>query len=102
VKTFLNDTFGSEKIISRGFLHEWPAQSPDLTPLDFWLWSFLKDDVYPNGYCPPNKEILKERIQHAAGAVTMQHLQMAVGNVKCRLEACLKKKGSHFEKCMQS
>ena len=24
----------------------WPARSPDLTPLDFWLWGYLKDHVY--------------------------------------------------------
>jgi len=24
----------------------WPPQSPDLTPLDFFLWGYLKDKVY--------------------------------------------------------
>lgn len=24
----------------------WPARSPDLTPLDFWLWGYLKNRVY--------------------------------------------------------
>ena len=24
---------------------EWPARSCDLTPLDFWLWSYLKDKI---------------------------------------------------------
>ena len=24
----------------------WPARSPDLSPLDFWLWGYLKDKVY--------------------------------------------------------
>ena len=25
---------------------EWPARSPDLTPMDFWLWGYLKEKVY--------------------------------------------------------
>ena len=25
---------------------EWPARSPDLTPLDFFLWGYLKSKVY--------------------------------------------------------
>jgi hypothetical protein len=23
-----------------------PARSPDLTPLDFWLWDYFQDQVY--------------------------------------------------------
>ena len=26
--------------------HEWPARSPDLTPCDFFLWGWLKEQVY--------------------------------------------------------
>jgi hypothetical protein len=25
---------------------EWPPISPDLTPMDFFLWGFVKDNVY--------------------------------------------------------
>jgi hypothetical protein len=25
---------------------EWPPRSPDLTPIDFILWGFVKDNVY--------------------------------------------------------
>ena len=44
VKELLTGTFGS-RIISRGFEFEWPPNSPDLSPLDFWLWGVLKDRV---------------------------------------------------------
>jgi hypothetical protein len=92
VKAFLAATFGLTKIISRGFPNEWPALSPDLTPLDFWLWSFLKDAVYPQGNRPPTLDNLKQRIENAAGTVTIIHLQNAVGNVETRLHKCLQKK----------
>eukprot|EP00731_Ephydatia_muelleri_P034096 Em0047g15a len=45
VRDWLNETFGT-KWIGRGGPLEWPARSPDLTPMDFWLWGYLKEKVY--------------------------------------------------------
>lgn len=94
---FLTDAFSHQKIISRGFPRGWPAQSPDLTPLDFWLWSFLKEKVYPGGNRPLNKEDLKQRIENAVHDLSVTHLQAAVENVHYRLEACIAHEGGHFE-----
>lgn len=97
VKTFLLDNFGPHKVISRGFLNEWPAQSPDLSPLDFWLWTFLKEKVYPGGNPPQTKDELKLRIVNATQSVTQVHLHASVENVKVRLQKCIEKDGAHFE-----
>jgi hypothetical protein len=32
--------------ISRGSAINWPPRSPDLTPLDFCLWGWMKSEVY--------------------------------------------------------
>ena len=44
----LQSKFGN-RIISKspnGFnTIEWPARSCDLTPLDYWLWSYLKNKI---------------------------------------------------------
>jgi hypothetical protein len=32
--------------IRRGGPISWPPRSPDLTPLDFFLWGYAKDQVY--------------------------------------------------------
>jgi hypothetical protein len=32
--------------IRRGGLRHWPARSPDLNPLDFFLWGYVKNLVY--------------------------------------------------------
>ena len=32
--------------MGRGGPIPWPALSPDLSPLDFWLWGYLKNKVY--------------------------------------------------------
>ncbi len=37
--------FFEDKIITKG---RWPTRSPDLTPPDFFLWIYLKNNVYWN------------------------------------------------------
>ena len=44
----------------RGFI-EWPARSPDLSPLDYFLWGYLKCTVFVTR--PANMEELKMRIK---------------------------------------
>ena len=34
--------------MGRGGPIPWPARSPDLSPLDFWPWGYLKYTVYAN------------------------------------------------------
>jgi hypothetical protein len=41
----LSDTF-SILWIGRGSTINWPPRSPDLTPLDFCLWGWMKSKVY--------------------------------------------------------
>ena len=43
VKEYLSRKLSSNWI-SRGPI-DWPARSPDLTPLDFFLWGYEKDNV---------------------------------------------------------
>ena len=38
------------RMISRKSDYNWPPRSCDLTPLDFFLWGYMKDKVY--GYAP--------------------------------------------------
>ncbi|PNF43075.1 hypothetical protein B7P43_G02709 [Cryptotermes secundus] len=45
VRAYLDDTLPGPWIGRRGAI-EYPPRSPDLTPLDFYLWGTLKDEVY--------------------------------------------------------
>ena len=45
VQTLLRQTFNN-KVISNGGPVNWPARSPDITPLDFYLWGYVKNEVY--------------------------------------------------------
>lgn len=49
VQRLLRSIFGENGVLLRSFSHEWPLRFPDLTPCDFWLWSYLKSKVYRNG-----------------------------------------------------
>lgn len=40
------DTMYSDRWIGRGGPHAWPPRSPDLTPLDYFLWGYMKAIVY--------------------------------------------------------
>jgi hypothetical protein len=44
VTTFLDETFPG-RWVGRGGPTAWPPRSPDLTPLDFFVWGFIKDVV---------------------------------------------------------
>ena len=43
----IRSNFG-QRIISLKTDHSWPPYSPDLNPLDYYLWGYLKDNVYFN------------------------------------------------------
>ena len=44
-RTWLNEKFNG-RWIGRGGPISWPRRSPDLTPLDFFLWEYIKTKVY--------------------------------------------------------
>ncbi|GBN53669.1 hypothetical protein AVEN_102338-1 [Araneus ventricosus] len=44
-KQYLEEEFG-EQVIGYGGFQDWSPRSPDLTPMDFFLWGYLKQQVY--------------------------------------------------------
>lgn len=48
-REFLLDTFGADRLIGRFFDVPWPSRSPDLNPVDFFLWGYMRDRVYARG-----------------------------------------------------
>ena len=57
----LAELFG-DRVIALNHVVEWPPRSPNLTPLDFFLWGYLKSKVYQTS--PANLEELEQRIRH--------------------------------------
>ena len=46
VLTFFDEQFPARWIRRESQYITWPARSPDITPPDFLLWEFVKDQVY--------------------------------------------------------
>lgn len=94
VREFLHRTFPDRWIGRRGTV-EWPARSPDLTPLDFFLWGYLKSKVYTNR--PGNIRELKDRIRQEMLNITPAVLQNVRDECIARFAHCLAVNGEQFE-----
>jgi hypothetical protein len=73
-------------------VHLWPPQSPDLTPLDFFAWGFVKDEVYIPPV-PVTMNNLKDEIQTVIAEIDQPLLQ----NIWHEVEFCLMCVGQHME-----
>lgn len=94
VKQVLQESFGN-RIISRHFPNPWPARSPDLNPLDFWFWGYLKSRVF--SHSPATLQDLKTAIREEISNITAVQLSDAVGNFSKRVNVLIEVEGGHFE-----
>lgn len=94
VTDFLNATFPGQWIGRRGPT-EWPARSPDLTPLDFFLWGHLKSKIYSTE--PESLEDLRQRIVNECRQITPEHLQNVRNRFEQNLYYCMEANGAQFE-----
>ncbi|GBO13544.1 hypothetical protein AVEN_184866-1 [Araneus ventricosus] len=76
VKQYLVEEFGEQIIGYCGF-QEWPPRSPDLTPMDFFLWGYLKQHVYATPL--PTLQDFQRRIADTFANVTpAMHIKIKV------------------------
>jgi hypothetical protein len=94
VREYLDENFRN-RWIGRGSNNIWLPRSPDLTPLDFYLWGTIKEKVYKTPIL--NIEDLKNRIRLQCRAITPETLRRVRRSFLNRLEACLQANGRHFE-----
>ncbi|GFY09958.1 transposable element Tcb1 transposase [Trichonephila clavipes] len=73
----------------------WPPRSPDLTPLDFFFWGYIKDTAY--GTQVNSLEELKQNIQTAVATVDVSMLKRSWMELEYRLDIVRATKGSHVE-----
>lgn len=94
VRQYLDQHFPNQWI-GRDGPHVWPPRSPDLTPLDFFLWGYVKDRVYAT----PVRDVahLVEKIRAEVGSVTFQMLANTWRELRRRLVLILERQGGHIE-----
>lgn len=95
VRQWLNERYPG-RWIGRGGPIAWPPRSPDLTPLDFYVWGYLKAEVYQVPI--DTREQLIERIESACEKIkeNLRTFNMCTA-IKRRLELCLIQNGDHIE-----
>jgi len=89
VTNYLNQQFPGRWMGRYGLIH-WPARSPDLNPLDFFLWSYCKEIIYR--WLPENVEELKDRLLSfidAVWAMENEVMEKTQENLLRRMSACI-------------
>ncbi|GBN13005.1 hypothetical protein AVEN_212692-1 [Araneus ventricosus] len=94
VKQYLIETFQNH-VIGYGDFVEWTPHSPDLTPLDFFLWGHIKGQVYATP--SPTLQDLRRRINVACASVTPAMLRNVQREIQSRVQMCVVANGEDFE-----
>ena len=94
VGDFLNETFPN-RWIGRNGPTPWPPRSPDITPLDFFLWGYVKDRVYRTPVC--DVETLQSRIIEVLATVNEEMLENTRREIEYRLDILRATNGAHVE-----
>ncbi|GFW15694.1 putative LOC100569746 [Trichonephila clavipes] len=89
----LKDTFG-DRLISRVGPVNWPPRSCDLTPLDYFLWGYVKSLVYADK--PQTLDHLEDNIRRVIADIRPQMLEKVIENWTSRLDYIRASRGSHM------
>jgi hypothetical protein len=94
VREWLDHHF-PDRWIGRGGPILWAPRSPDLTPLDFFLWGYLKHRVFQHTIT--NLGNLMETILLESKKISPQQLVNALKHFDKRMEICILANGGLFE-----
>lgn len=95
VREHLDNAFPNSWIGRTGPI-PWPARSPDLTPLDFYVWGHAKALVYNEEI--QNREHLIAKINAAFNTMKEEmRLRTTTVEMRRRCRACIRNGGAQFE-----
>jgi len=95
VRLYLNYKFPN-RWIGRGGAQNWPPRSPDLNPLDYHVWGYVKAMVYAHKL--NTREELLQRILSAARSINNAAvLRKVTSSLVTRVRKCIQTDGGHFE-----
>lgn len=95
VKNFLNNRYRNRWIGIGSPVSEWPPRSPDLTPIDFFLWGVIKGKVFEQA--PTTMENMRERIVDAFQSISVETLRNVQVSFRRRVQMCIRENGHLFE-----
>ena len=99
VRVYLNESF-SNRWLGRGGPVAWPPRSPDLTPLDYYLWGHMKTLVYETKV--DSRAALRHRIFAVAEHIHNHpdNTVSATQSLLMRAKNCIATGGGHFEQLL--
>ncbi|XP_054283494.1 uncharacterized protein LOC129000557 [Macrosteles quadrilineatus] len=89
----LAETFG-ERIISFRRSVNWPPRSCDIAPTDFFLWGYVKSQIYADE--PQTLNDLEANIPRVIGGIQPQLLERVFKNWTSRLGFLRERNGAHM------
>ena len=96
VRESLNENMPDRWIGRRGTI-DWPPRSPDLTPIDYFLWIYMKNKVYKRKF--RKMEELKSRIKEEFDALKSNKpmLKRIASSINTRVSECIKQNGEKID-----
>ncbi|CAH1975825.1 unnamed protein product [Acanthoscelides obtectus] len=100
---FLSTTFNDQWIGTNGPI-QWPPRSPDLNPLDYFLWGYLKNQIYKRRY--DNLDALKTAVREKITQIDGRTILKTVRAVEKRAQKCIEEQEESLlpvmEECLTS
>lgn len=94
VSYHLNQIFPNRWMGTYGLIR-WPARSPDLNPMDFFVWGYVKGLIYVQDVT--DRDVVLGLIQGAFESINPAIIRAATFSVEKRIQFCLEREGQHFE-----
>lgn len=92
---YILDTIFPNRWIGRKGPLKWAPRSPDLTPLDFFLWGYLKDKVFRTR--PENLDEMCARIVEFCAVPDAEMFENVRESFVERVFVCMHEHGKQFE-----
>lgn len=92
------NTYFPDRWIGRGGPINWPARSPDLNVLDYFVWGYVKAAV--EHVRDGTEEQVREAIIASFNNITPDMAHRATQQIRRRVELCFQEQGSHFEQLL--
>lgn len=94
ITNYLDNEYPAHWIGNKGPIR-WPARSPDITPLDFFMWGHLKNQVYTRQY--QTVEELQDAVVQAVNGISPLMLRRSCEAALSRCRLCIRENGDLFE-----
>ena len=98
VTEYLDSEYPNKCIGNQGPVR-WPARSPDLTPMDFFVWGYLKNKVYATSH--ETADALRLAVVEAVNSITPEMIRPSCEAVLRRCRLCVRENGALFEQILQ-